>query len=79
MLDDDGNICEVEPHEKFITKEHETTYLNTLSVNSIDTHIDALLSESNRNDVTSNPIYYSSAELEVHEMADKVKKLVPGI
>ena len=52
MLDYDGNIHEVEPHEKFIMKEHRSTYLSTPSVESIDAHIDALLCESNKKDMT---------------------------
>ena len=73
ILDDDGNIREVKPHEKYIMEEHETAYLNTPSVKSIDADIDALLGESSENNMNLNSTHYSNAVLEVNKVVDELE------
>ena len=36
MLDEDGNIREIEPHENHIMEEHEYSYLEVPKVKSIE-------------------------------------------
>ena len=59
MLDDDGNILDIEPHEKYIMEEHETIYLSIPSFESGEAHIDAVLDELNENNLNSDSVCHS--------------------
>ena len=73
MLDEDGNIREVELHENHIMDEHESSYLEVPTVKSINACIDYLMNGPDEDKTKLNQICCSSVEFEAQDIAHKLE------
>ena len=73
MLDEDGNMREVEQHQKYIMEDHEILYFDLPTIDVAEAHINTLFGNSHLDYHTKGGnIYQSSAELNAQMMVNKL-------
>ena len=74
MLDEDGNMREVEGRQKYIVEDHEISYFDLPTIDAVEAQINSLLKDSHLEYQTKGgTICHSSAELNAQKIVSKLE------